>query len=219
LRQDRTFARAHAGLSFTHFQNAFLHRIADRDAEIARAFDTAGESLVADDRDPAAHWAMGRALWLRGRQDESLVELEKSLQLSPNFALGHYTLGFVQCQSGDARAAIESTDYSRHLSPFDPLQFAMLATRAVALARLGEYGEAAEWAIKAAGRPNAHVHILGIAVNCLAAAGRFDEARAFVARARKAAPSYGLQDFLAAFRLAPETAKLFRGNAARIGFG
>ena len=218
LRQDRTFARAHACLSFTHFQNAFLHRIADRDAEIARAFDTAGESLVADDRDPAAHWAMGRALWLRGRQDESLVEIEKSLQLSPNFALGHYTLGFVQCQSGDARAAIESTDYSRHLSPFDPLQFAMLATRALALARLGEHGDAAEWAIKAAGRPNAHIHILGIAVNCLAAAGRFDEARAFVARARKATPSYGLPEFLAAFRLAPETVKLFRANAARVGF-
>jgi DNA-binding SARP family transcriptional activator len=218
LRQDRTFARAHACLSFTHFQNAFLHRIADRETEIARAFDTAGESLVADDRDPAAHWAMGRALWLRGRQDESLVEIDKSLQLSPNFALGHYTLGFVQCQSGDARAAIESTDYSRHLSPFDPLLFAMLATRALALARLGEHDEAAEWAIKAAGRPNAHVHILGIAVNCLAAAGRFDEARAFVARARKATPSYGLQEFLAAFRLAPETVQLFRRNAARVGF-
>ena len=218
LRQDRTFARAHACLSFTHFQNAFLHRIADRESEIALAYDTAGESLVADDRDPAAHWAMGRALWLRGHQDDSLVELEKSLQLSPNFALGHYTLGFVQCQSGDARAAIESTDYSRHLSPFDPLQFAMLATRAVALARLGQYQDASEWAIKAAARPNAHVHILGIAVNCLAAAGRFEEASAFVARARKAVPSYGLAEFLAAFRLAPETTKLFQANAARVGF-
>ncbi|MEJ1962334.1 MAG: hypothetical protein WDO56_12635 [Gammaproteobacteria bacterium] len=101
---DRTFARAHAGLSFTHFQNAFLHRIADRDAEIARAFDAAGESLVADDRDPAAHWAMGRALWLRGRQDESIVEIEKSLTLSPNFAIGHYTLGFVHSHVGATRA-------------------------------------------------------------------------------------------------------------------
>ena len=54
-----------------------------------------------DDRDPAAHWAMGRALWLRGRQDESLQELEKAVDLSPNFALGHYTLGFVQSQAGD----------------------------------------------------------------------------------------------------------------------
>jgi hypothetical protein len=27
---------------------------------------------MADDRDPAAHWAMGRAFWLRGRQDQSI---------------------------------------------------------------------------------------------------------------------------------------------------
>jgi TolB-like protein len=219
LKQDRTFARAHACLSFTHFQNAFLHRTAARQTEIARAFETAGESLVADDRDPAAHWALGRALWLRGELDESLLELEKSLTLSPNFALGHYTRGFVQCQSGDARLAIESTDYSRHLSPFDPLQFAMLATRAIALLRLGQYDDAAEWAIKAAARPNAHIHILGIAVNCLAAAGRFEEASQFVARARKSAPGYGLQEFLGSFHLEPGTAKLFRVNAGRVGFG
>lgn len=219
LKQDRTFARAHACLSFTHFQNAFLHRTAARQTEIARAFETAGESLVADDRDPAAHWAMGRALWLRGELDESLVELQSSLVLSPNFALGHYTRGFVQCQSGDPRMAIESTDYSRHLSPFDPLQFAMLATRAIALLRLGEYEDAAEWAIKAAARPNAHIHILGIAINCLAAAGRYEEAGRFVARARKSAPGYGLQEFLASFRLEPATAKLFRANAGRAGFG
>jgi DNA-binding SARP family transcriptional activator/TolB-like protein len=219
LKQDRTFARAHACLSFTHFQNAFLHRTAARNTEIARAFEAAGESLVADDRDPAAHWAMGRALWLRGELDESLVEIERSLLLSPNFALGHYTRGFVQCQSGDPRTAIESTDYSRHLSPFDPLQFAMLATRAIALLRLGEYEDAAEWAIKAAARPNAHIHILGIAVNCLAAAGRFEEASQFLARARRASPGYGLQEFLASFRLEPGAAKLFRMNAGRIGFG
>ena len=44
---------------------------------------------------------MGRALWLRGRQEEALVELEAAIELSPNFALGHYTLGFVHSQSGD----------------------------------------------------------------------------------------------------------------------
>jgi len=217
IRQDRTFARAHAGLSFTHFQNAFLHRTAERDTEIDRAYEAAGESLVADDRDPAAHWAMGRALWLRGRQDESLRELERSLSLSPNFALGHYTLGFVHGQSGDAKVAIASTDYSRHLSPFDPLLFAMLATRALALVRLGQYEEAADWAVKAAARPNAHVHILAIAASCLAAAGRFGEARAFVAAARKTMPGYGLGEFLSAFRFTPEAVELFRRHAARIG--
>ena len=69
VRLDPTFARAYAGLSFTHFQNAF-QGWAKRAPEIDRAFDAAGQSLMVDDRDPAAHWAMGRALWLRGRQDQ-----------------------------------------------------------------------------------------------------------------------------------------------------
>jgi DNA-binding SARP family transcriptional activator/TolB-like protein len=97
VRLDPAFARAYAGLSFTHFQSAF-QRWAQREPEIDRAFETAGQSLLVDDRDPAAHWAMGRALWLRDRQDQSLVELEKAVDLSPNFALGHYALAFVHRQ-------------------------------------------------------------------------------------------------------------------------
>ncbi len=85
------------------------------------------------------------------------------MDLSPNFALGHYALAFVHSQSGDPRAAIGASDHSRSLSPFDPLMFGMLGVRALALVRLSEFEEAAEWAIKAAARPNAHVHILGIA--------------------------------------------------------
>ncbi len=42
LEQDRTFARAHACLSFTHFQNAFLHHAEQRDREIALAYENRG---------------------------------------------------------------------------------------------------------------------------------------------------------------------------------
>jgi TolB-like protein len=111
VRLDPTFSRAHAGLSFTHFQNVFVLRAANRQQEIDRAYAAAGQAVVVDDRDPAAHWAMGRALWLRGQQEESLAELDKAVDLSPNFALGHYTLAFVHSQSGDARAAIRSSDH------------------------------------------------------------------------------------------------------------
>jgi TolB-like protein len=217
VRLDPTFARAYAGLSFTHWQNAF-QRWGEREREIDRAFEMAGQSLIVDDRDPAAHWAMGRALWLRGRQDQSLVELETAVELSPNFALGHYTLAFVHSQSGDPQAAIGSSDHSRHLSPFDPLLFGMLATRAMALVRLGRFEEAADWAVKAAARPNAHVHILAIAAQCLALAGRLDEALTFIASIHKLLPHYRVGDFLAAFRFSPDALTLFRKGAARIGF-
>jgi DNA-binding SARP family transcriptional activator/TolB-like protein len=215
---DPTFARAYAALSFTHFQNAFLHRPAQRAAHTDQAFETAGRSLMADDRDPAAHWAMGRALWLRGNQEESLLELERSVDLSPNFVLGHYTLAFVHCQSGSAQAAIGSSDHSRRLSPFDPLLFGMLATRAFAHVRLGQFAEAADWAVKAAARPNAHIHILSIATHCLAAAGRLDEANAFAALMHRRDPNYGSADFHAAFRLSPDMEELFRRAGSKVGF-
>lgn len=218
VRLDPTFARAHAGLSFTHWQNVF-QGWAEREPEIDRAYAAAGQSLMADDRDPAAHWAMGRALWLRGRHDHSVAELEQAIELSPNFALGHYTLAFVHSQAGDPSAAIASSDHSRRLSPFDPLLFGMLGARAMALVRLGRFEEAAQWGVKAAARPNAHVHILAIAAFSLALAGRLEEARAHLASIHWTSPRYRVNDFLTAMQFAPEGEDLFRDGAKRLGFG
>lgn len=218
IKLDPTFARAYAALSFTHFQNAFLNLRGDADEQAELAFQAAGRSLMADDRDPAAHCAMGRAMWLRGRQDESLRELARSIELSPNFSLGHYTVGFVHSQSGDPRAALDAIDFSRSLSPFDPMQFAMLATNALSHVRLGNYDEAASWALKAIARPNAHKHISSIALHCLAAADRLDEARAIAAQIRRNDASYGIDQFLASFRFDRDTAELFRRSAQRVGF-
>jgi DNA-binding SARP family transcriptional activator len=216
LRLDPTFSRAHAGVSFTHWQNAF-QQWSNREKECDRAFEAAGQSLIVDDHDPAAHWAMGRALWLRGRQDDALTELNRAVDLSPNFALGHYSLSFVHSQSGDPQMAIGSADQSLRLSPFDPLLFGVLGARAFAHVRLGQFEQAAEWALKAAGRPNAHAHILAIAAHCLALAGRVSEGQAFVASIHKSLPGYRTNDFLATFRFTPDAAALFRKSGERIG--
>lgn len=217
VRLDPTMARAYAGLSFTHFQNAFLLRLSERQQEIGRAYEMACESVIADDRDPAAHWAMGRALWLRGDHEQSLRELDNAVELSPNFALAHYTLSFVHCQSGDASAAIRYADRSHSLSPYDPMTFAMLGAKALAHARLGQYDQAAEIGIKATLRPNAHTHILAIAAECLALAGRGEEARSFSARILQARPEYSLEDFLSSFHFPNKDAAAFQSAARDAG--
>ena len=215
VRLDPTFARAHAGLSFTHWQDAF-QGWSDRQNAIDRAYHIAGQSLMADERDPAAHWAMGRALWLRGSHDQALIELESAIDLSPNFALGHYTLAFVHAQDGDPSAAVRYSDYSRNLSPFDPLLFGMLGARAMALVRLRQFDAAAEWGVKAAARPNAHPHIFAIAAYSLALAGRLEEARAYVAHIRKQVPGYGVNDFLTAMQFDAEGIELFSAGAKMV---
>lgn len=216
VRLDPTFSRAYAGLSFTHFQDAF-QGWAKAAPEIDRAHELAMQGLLADDRDPAAHWAMGRALWLRGEHGQSVAELERAVDLSPNFALAHYNLAFVHSTAGDATAAISSSDHSRELSPFDPMLFGMLGARAMALVRLERFDEAARWAVKAAARPNAFPHIRAIAAYSLALAGSLDEARTYAAAVRKAVPGYGIADFLAAFRFDAQGAALFRKGAKLVG--
>jgi tetratricopeptide (TPR) repeat protein len=161
---------------------------------------------------------MGRAQWLRGAQRESVLELQRSIELSPNFALAHYMLGFVEAQSGDPHAAILASNRSRELSPFDPLQFGMLGSRALAHLRLGELEEANDWALAAIARPNAHVHILAIAVCTLALTQRTREALELLARIRQHSASYDVEHFLRALRFDRDTLQLLRTSARAIGF-
>jgi TolB-like protein len=216
LRLDPMFSRAYAGLSFTHFQDAFQNWN-DRSAGMEQAYRAAAQGIMADERDPAVHWAMGRALMLRGQPDESISALTRSIELSPNFALGHYNLSFVHSIVGDAHAAISAADYSRQLSPFDPMLFGMLATRAMALVRLGRFEEAASWAVKAAARPNAFPHIHAIAACCLALAGSLEQARAHVAAVRHSSPRYRLAEFFRAFPFDRDGQTLFRRGAKLVG--
>ncbi len=218
VRLDPTFSRAYAGLSFTHFQNAF-QGWTDRGPEVERAIASAGQSLMVDERDPAAHLAMGRALWLRGRHEECFAELERTVELSPNFASGHYTLGFVHSQVGDPSLAISSSDHSRYLSPCDPLLFGMLGSRAMALLRLGRYEEAADWGIRAASRPNAHAHIRAIAAYALSLAGQVENARSQIAIIHKDMPGYNIAHFLHAMQFSPDDEHLLRECAKRLEDG
>ena len=173
---------------------------------------------MVDDRDPAAHWAMGRALWLRGSQDQSIVELEQAVELSPNFALGHYTLAFVHSQGGDPQAAIASSDYSRAPQP--------VRSAAVRHARRARHGAGAPQAVRrgrrlgrqgrrAPERARAYPGDRGLLV--WRWPGGWTKGAAHLASIRKTLPRYRVEDFLTAMQFAPEDAKLFRQGAKQIG--
>lgn len=215
VRLDPTFSRPWAALSFTYFQDAFQHW-QEREVAVEQAYRLAAQALRCDERDPAAHWAHGRALWLQGRQAPGLAALDAAVDLSPNFAHGHYGLAFVHAQSGDAQRALAEAERSRELSPFDPLAFGMFGARAMALMSLQRHDEAAEAALQAASRPNAHLHIRGIAMYCLALAGRLGEAQRVAEAIHRQQPGYGLADFFGAFRFGPDREALVREAARRL---
>ena len=200
LALDPNSSRTLAGLSFVHWQQAFLEIAPDRPGEIQRALELARQSVALNPRDPLGHWALGRAHLLRGELDEALAELGASTDLNPSFAVGQYTLGFALMQAGELSRSVERADKARRLSPYDPLGFAMIGVRGFSLALAGQFDEAARLMTLAVREPNAHYHMVAMAAVCDALAGRDDAARRDLARLLAAKPGYGVGDFLRAFQ-------------------
>lgn len=215
LALDPNSSRAFAGLSFVHWQQAFLEISPDRPGEIQRALDLAQQSVSLNPRDPLGHWALGRAQLLRGEVSEAIRELSTSTALNPSFAVGQYTLGFALMHAGDLARSIEMADRARRLSPYDPLSFAMIGVRGFSLALAGEYDEAAKLMALAIREPNAHYHMVAMAAVCDSLAGNDDAARRDLRRLLAAKPGYAVGDFLRAFQFQrPADTKLI-GTAFR----
>jgi TolB-like protein/DNA-binding winged helix-turn-helix (wHTH) protein len=206
-RLDPNASRVFAGLSFVHWQRAFLEIGNDRDGEIKRSLEYAQQALNLDPREPQGHWALGRAFLLQEDFDLALEEIEHSIKLNPNFAIGHYSSAFTRLLDSDHAGTGAAVQQARRLSPYDMMSFAMLATQAVNCALVGNGEEAAVLANRAARQPNAHYHINAIAAFCNAIAQRHDIARQYIERLAKAHPGYRIKDYFRAFPYRSDTVR------------
>ena len=217
--QDPGFARAHAGLSFVHFQMAFMHYADDLAGEIALARRFALRGLELDPMDPFVNFTMGRTFWLEGDLEGSLAWLERATSISPSYAQGIYARAWTESLAGRGVEGRRHVDFAMRLSPIDPLYYAMLATRAFAHMVMGEYAEAAEWAERAARSPGAHVLIAMIAVSVHALAGDEIRAASWAANVRSRSPALTRSDFFRAFPMKSEAARNGMSKALeRFGF-
>ena len=217
--RDPGFARAQAGLSFTHFQAAFMRYSDDRAGEVtlARQFATRGVEL--DSMDPFVNFAMGRTFWLDGDLESSLVWLERATSISPNYAQGIYARSWTESIAGRGLEARALVDLAMRLSPLDPLYYAMLGTRAFTHTMLGEDVEAADWAEQAARSPGAHVLIAMIAVSTSALANNHARAAWWAENVRSRNPTLTREDFFRAFPIrSAETRNRIALALARFGF-
>lgn len=196
---DPGASRVYAGLSFVHWQRAFLEISDDRKGEIEQATELARHALLLDPRDPQGHWALGRAFLLNQEFDLAIEEIEQSVALNPNFAIGHYSVAFARALASQSTQSEQSVRVARRLSPYDMMSFAMIATQALNATILGRYVEGADLADRAARQANAHYHILAIAAFCNALAGRAERAAHFLSRLALVHPGYRISDYLKAF--------------------
>lgn len=197
--RDPSFARAYAGLSFVHFQTAFMQYTDDLagEIELARRFATRGLEL--DPIDPFVNFTMGRTYWLDGDLESSLAWLERATSISPNYAQGMYARAWSESLAGRGLEGRRHVDLAMRLSPLDPLYYAMLGTRAFTHMVLGEDDLGADWAERAARSPGAHVLIALVAVAAHALAGNHARAALWTADVRSRNGALTRDDFFRAF--------------------
>ncbi len=213
------FARAQAGLSFVHFQAAFLRYTGDLGREIELARRCAERGLELDALDPFVNMTMGRSFWLVGDLDGGLSWLERATAISPSYAQGIYARAWTEALAGRGTEGREHADLAMRLSPLDPLYYAMLGTRALAHLALGQDVEAVAWAERAAHSPGAHVLITMIAAAAAALNGDATGAAAWAANARARNPTLGREHFFRAFPMQPPSLRRrVSGALARLGF-
>lgn len=208
------FARAHAGLSFTHFQNAFLRQTDDTARQIDRARACAERSVELDPLDPFANFTMGRSFWLSSDLDGSLAWLDRAVSLSPNFAQGLYARAWTDTISGRGQDGRALADAAMALSPLDPLLYAMQSTRALSFVVDGHYERAVDWADRGARAPGAHFLIAMIAVVVHALAGDREKAGAWARQVKSRRPDATSAHFFRAFPFEDE--RLRRDIAAAL---
>lgn len=196
---DPSFARAHGGLSFTCFQEAFLRYARDPGAAVQEARRHAERGLEIDPLDPFVCFNMGRAFWLVDQLEAAAGWLDRATELNPNYAQGYYSRAFTAMLAGDHAVSAEGVSAALRLSPLDPLRYGMLGTRSLSLTQAGRYDEAADWSDKAASAPSAHFLISMIALVANALAGRDGQAQLWLGDIRARRPGASAQHFFAAF--------------------
>ena len=219
LARDPSFARACAGLSFVHFQTAFLRHTDDLAGEIGLARRFAERGFELDPLDPFVNFTMGRTFWLEGDLERGLGWLERATSISPNYAQGIYARAWTETLAGRGLEGRQHVDLAMRLSPLDPLYYAMLGTRGFTHMAQGEDAEASQWVERAARSPGAHVLIAMIATAAHALAGDDVRAAYWAGNVRERNAALNRRDFFRAFPMKSEAMRSrVSGALERFGF-
>jgi TolB-like protein/tetratricopeptide (TPR) repeat protein len=135
LSLDPHSARAHAGLSLSHFNEWSCQRWEKWEEKEELAFEHARRAAELDDRDGLIQIILGRVLLYRRRHDEGARYVHRALELCPNDA--EVLANAARCVSylGDQQSAASLAEKAMRLNPWYPEWY--LSCVAVPLFHLG----------------------------------------------------------------------------------
>lgn len=178
LALDPEYAHAHALLGWTYLCMFNLDTRMPIGEFSDKALDSGGRAVALDEHDHWGHLVLGLGHSRRRRPEPAVMHLSQSVELNPNFALGHAGLGYAYGCGGEPERGLESLEQAQRLSPCDPfLAIYAPVARYMALFALERYEETtAVCRAFAASHPH-HAGAWRIMTGSLGLLGKIDEAR------------------------------------------
>ena len=146
-------------------------------ADAAEGWQAAMRATRLAEADPYAHYALGIMSVAMGQPDRAAAEAQKSIDLSPNFALGFFLLGMSRVFAGRAAQAFEPLERGLRLSPYDPHSFMWHQSLAFAHFLTGKFEEAARRAADAVAIRPEFISVQAVLACSLAQLGHAEEAK------------------------------------------
>jgi len=177
IKLDGSYARAYTGLAWSYHRELFLNR-PQFDAELrGRLVDMAARAVSLDEFDAEAHTILAMANNWNHDIDRALIEAERAVELNPNNAGAHATLGYELVLIGRPLEAIPRIERAVRLSPRDPRQGIWMFIVGLAYLTARKYEDAALWSARATQRHRENPDAQIILASSLGHLGRIAEAR------------------------------------------
>lgn len=117
---DPHYARAHVGLSLSHFNEWSCQHWDLFEGNGAQAYAHAHAALALDDRDPMVHVVIGRVLLYRRQFDQAAWYFDRALALCPNDAEALIQISLADVFLGQPELALEKAEKAMRLNPYHP---------------------------------------------------------------------------------------------------
>ncbi len=180
---DPSFASAYAGLGYALYVYMILGVSPNRQEDIDLAFEASKTAVRLDERDPFGWVALSRAHLLRVEHEAAIAASDTAISLNPNFALAHFGRAHALWHNGRPGEAVASHDEALRLSPLDPMLWAYLASKAIAMVLLGQFEEAIALSQRSQRQASSAIFSHLAEISALGHLGRSDEARDAIRRA------------------------------------
>ena len=214
LEAPQVRAHVHALLGWTYMNMFNLDSHAPISELTEKALEAGTTALALDEQDYWGHLVLGLGHARQRRPEDAVRHLTQSVEINPNFALGHAGLGYALACGGQPQRGLDALARAWQLGPLDPF-LAMYApiTRYMALFALERYDEAITVCQSVSARHPHHAGARRLMTVSLGLLGRIDEAEESLANTLALQPDFSTDHvaYNTVFANASDRSRFLRG--------